>query len=161
MKRRGGKWKEIEIHFGEKQGIIRERERDSTYSGQGGDVTQVPVEFCEQYSRCGECLSSGDPHCGWCVLHNKCMRRDRCERSDEPFRFADEIERCVKVTAHPDSIAMSEHSVPLLLEVINVPDLSAGVSCSFGSLAEVEGHVNENRVMCLSPTAKEVPAHTC
>uniref|UniRef100_A0AAR2ISC4 Plexin-A2 n=1 Tax=Pygocentrus nattereri TaxID=42514 RepID=A0AAR2ISC4_PYGNA len=120
-------------------------------------VTQVPVEFCEQYSRCGECLSSGDPHCGWCVLHNKCMRRDRCERSDEPFRFADEIERCVKVTAYPDSIAMSEHSVPLLLEVSNVPDLSAGVSCSFGNLAEVEGHVNGNRVMCLSPTAKEVP----
>ncbi|KAI4882566.1 hypothetical protein NFI96_029674 [Prochilodus magdalenae] len=120
-------------------------------------VTQVPVESCEQYSRCEECLSSGDPHCGWCVLHNKCMRRDRCERSDEPFRFADEIERCVKVTAHPDSIAMSEHSVPLLLEVSNVPDLSTGVSCSFGTLAEVEGHVNENRVMCLSPTAKEIP----
>ncbi|XP_072521525.1 plexin-A2-like [Salminus brasiliensis] len=120
-------------------------------------VTQVPVEYCEQYSRCVECLSSGDPHCGWCVLHNKCMRRDRCERSDEPFRFADEIERCVKVTAHPDSIAMSEHSIPLLLEVSNVPDLSAGISCSFGSLAEVEGHVNENRVMCLSPTAREIP----
>ncbi|XP_049327643.1 plexin-A2 [Astyanax mexicanus] len=120
-------------------------------------VTQVPVEYCEQYSRCVECLSSGDPHCGWCVLHNKCMRRDRCERSDELFRFADEIERCVKVTAHPDSIAMSEHSVPLLLEVSNVPDLSAGISCSFGNLAEVEGHVNENRVMCLSPTAREIP----
>uniref|UniRef100_A0A3B1K773 Plexin A2 n=1 Tax=Astyanax mexicanus TaxID=7994 RepID=A0A3B1K773_ASTMX len=120
-------------------------------------VTQVPVEYCEQYSRCVECLSSGDPHCGWCVLHNKCMRRDRCERSDELFRFADEIERCVKVTAHPDSIAMSEHSVPLLLEVSNVPDLSAGISCLFGNLAEVEGHVNENRVMCLSPTAREIP----
>ena len=45
----------------------------------------------------------------------------------------------------------------LLLEVSNVPDLLAGVSCSFGSLAEVEGHVNGNRVMCLSPTAKEIP----
>ncbi|XP_076858316.1 plexin-A2-like isoform X2 [Brachyhypopomus gauderio] len=121
------------------------------------EVIQVPVEYCEQYHRCGECLSSGDPHCGWCVLHNKCMRRDRCRRSDEAFRFADVIEHCVRVTAHPDSVAMSEHSVPLLLELRNVPDLSAGVSCSFGSLTEVEGHVNGNRVMCLSPTAKDVP----
>ncbi|KAL0608870.1 Plexin-A2 [Plecturocebus cupreus] len=33
-------------------------------------VTRVPVESCEQYTTCGECLSSGDPHCGWCALHN-------------------------------------------------------------------------------------------
>lgn len=33
-------------------------------------VTRVPVESCEQYTTCGECLSSGDPHCGWCTLHN-------------------------------------------------------------------------------------------
>lgn len=33
-------------------------------------VTRVPIESCEQYGTCGECLSSGDPHCGWCVLHN-------------------------------------------------------------------------------------------
>ncbi|XP_035376101.1 plexin-A2-like isoform X2 [Electrophorus electricus] len=120
-------------------------------------VAQIPVEYCEQYHRCGDCLSSGDPHCGWCVLHNKCMRRDRCRRSDEAFRFTDMIEHCVKVTAHPDSVAMSEHSVPLLLELSNVPDLSDGVSCSFGSLVGVEGHVNGNRVMCLSPTAKDIP----
>ncbi|KAM9444063.1 plexin-A2-like isoform 1-T1 [Clarias gariepinus] len=120
-------------------------------------VVQMPVEHCEQYSRCEDCLSSGDPHCGWCVLHNKCVRRDRCERSDEPFRFADEIGRCVRVSAHPDSVAMSEHAVPLLLEVSNVPDLSAGVTCSFGSLAEVEGHVSGNSIMCLSPTARDVP----
>lgn len=33
-------------------------------------VAQVPVEACEQYGTCAECLSSGDPHCGWCVLYN-------------------------------------------------------------------------------------------
>lgn len=45
----------------------------------------------------------------------------------------------------------------LLLEVNNVPDLSAGITCSFGQQAQVEGHVNGNRVMCLSPAGKEVP----
>lgn len=45
----------------------------------------------------------------------------------------------------------------LLLEVNNVPDLSAGITCSFGQQAQVDGHVNGNRVMCLSPAGKEVP----
>uniref|UniRef100_A0A8C8LP88 Plexin-A2 n=1 Tax=Oncorhynchus tshawytscha TaxID=74940 RepID=A0A8C8LP88_ONCTS len=118
-------------------------------------VTKVPVEACEQYGTCGECLSSEDPHCGWCVLQNMCARRDRCQRAEEPFRFTTDIERCVKIIAHPDSIAVSAHS--LLLEVSNVPDLSAGISCAFGEQAEMEGHVNGNRVMCLSPSGKEVP----
>ncbi|CAL8382070.1 unnamed protein product [Boreogadus saida] len=120
-------------------------------------VVQVPVEACDQYSTCSECLSSADPHCGWCVLLNMCSRRDRCPRADEAFRFATTIERCVQVIAHPDSIAVSSHSVPLLLEVNNVPDLSAGVTCSFGQQAQAEGHVNGNRVMCLSPDSREVP----
>uniref|UniRef100_A0A8C7RBL8 Plexin-A2 n=1 Tax=Oncorhynchus mykiss TaxID=8022 RepID=A0A8C7RBL8_ONCMY len=132
-------------------------DRNSLYIMSDNQVTQVPVEACEQYGTCGECLSSEDPHCGWCVLLNMCARRDQCQRAEEPFRFATDIERCVKVIAHPDSIAVSAHSVPLLLEVSNVPDLSTGITCLFGEQTEVEGHVNGNRVMCLSPSGKEVP----
>lgn len=33
-------------------------------------LSRVPVEACGQYTTCSECLGSGDPHCGWCVLHN-------------------------------------------------------------------------------------------
>uniref|UniRef100_A0A672QZV1 Plexin A3-like n=1 Tax=Sinocyclocheilus grahami TaxID=75366 RepID=A0A672QZV1_SINGR len=33
-------------------------------------VSRLPVESCSQYSSCKTCLGSGDPHCGWCVLHN-------------------------------------------------------------------------------------------
>ncbi|CAB1353620.1 unnamed protein product [Coregonus sp. 'balchen'] len=132
-------------------------DRNSLYITSDNQVTQIPVEACEQYGTCGECLSSGDPHCGWCVLLNICARRDRCQRAEEPFRFATDIELCVKVIAHPDSIAVSAHSVPLLLEVSNVPDLSTGITCLFGEQAEVEGHVNGNRVTCLSPSGKEVP----
>uniref|UniRef100_A0A8C9VTK0 Plexin A2 n=1 Tax=Scleropages formosus TaxID=113540 RepID=A0A8C9VTK0_SCLFO len=123
-------------------------------------VTQVPVEACEQYGTCGECLSSGDPHCGWCVLHNTCSRKDRCERADEPFRFAAALSQCVKVTVYPASIAVSEPSVPLLLKVSDVPDLSAGITCSFGNLTEVEGIVSGNQIMCVSP-ALERRAAAC
>ncbi|XP_052338338.1 plexin-A2-like [Oncorhynchus keta] len=120
-------------------------------------VTQVPIESCDQYGTCGECLSSGDPHCGWCVLHNMCSQKDRCERADEPYRFAAALSQCVKATVYPDSIAVSDPSMPLLVKVSDVPDLSAGITCSFGNLTEVEGQVSGNQILCVSPAAKDVP----
>ncbi|XP_015198176.1 plexin-A2 [Lepisosteus oculatus] len=132
-------------------------DRNYLYVMSERQVTRVPIESCEQYSTCGECLSSGDPHCGWCVLHNMCSRKDRCERAEEPFRFAATISQCVKVTVHPDSIAVSEHSVPLVVRVSDVPDLSAGITCSFGNLTEVEGQVIGNEILCVSPSSKDVP----
>ncbi|CAL8366964.1 unnamed protein product [Lota lota] len=132
-------------------------DRNYLYVMSERQVTQVPIESCEQYGTCGECLSSGDPHCGWCVLHNMCSQRSRCERADEPFRFAAALGQCVKATVYPDSIAVSEPSVPLLVRVSDVPDLSAGISCSFGNLTEVEGKVSGNQILCVSPAAKDVP----
>ncbi|XP_018104643.1 plexin-A2 isoform X2 [Xenopus laevis] len=121
-------------------------------------VSRVEVEHCEQYTSCEECLSSGDPHCGWCVLHNTCSRKDKCERADEPFRFADNMNQCVKVNVQPNSLPVSEHSLPLTLQVSNVPDLSAGVTCSFGNLKQEEGQVlSGNRIVCVSPAAKDIP----
>ncbi|XP_034445779.1 plexin-A2 isoform X2 [Hippoglossus hippoglossus] len=132
-------------------------DRNYLYVMSQRQVTQVPIESCEQYGTCGECLSSGDPHCGWCVLHNICSQRSRCERADEPYRFAASLNQCVKATVYPDSIAVSEPSVPLLVKVSDVPDLSAGITCSFGNLTEVEGQVNGNQILCVSPAAKDVP----
>uniref|UniRef100_A0A8C4F817 Sema domain-containing protein n=1 Tax=Dicentrarchus labrax TaxID=13489 RepID=A0A8C4F817_DICLA len=87
-------------------------DRNSLYVMADNQVAQVPVEACEQYSTCAECLSSGDPHCGWCsLLLHRCSRRDRCQRAEETFRFATDIDRCVKVIAHPDSIAVSAHTI--------------------------------------------------
>nr|XP_030147632.3 plexin-A2 isoform X1 [Taeniopygia guttata] len=121
-------------------------------------VSRVPVESCEQYTTCQECLSSGDPHCGWCSLHHMCSPRDRCERAEEPFRFAGSIGQCLSVAVQPSSISVSEHSLTLSLRVSDAPDLSAGVSCIFGNLSEVEGQVSGSQVLCVSPAAKDVPA---
>uniref|UniRef100_A0AAR2KYB8 Plexin-A2 n=1 Tax=Pygocentrus nattereri TaxID=42514 RepID=A0AAR2KYB8_PYGNA len=127
-------------------------DRNYLYVMSERQVTQVPIESCEQYGTCRECLSSGDPHCGWCVLHNMCSQRDRCERANEPYRFAATLNQCIKATVYPDSIAVSEPGVP-----VNVPDLSAGITCSFGNLTEVEGTVDGNQILCISPAAKDVP----
>ncbi|NXJ74361.1 PLXA2 protein, partial [Trogon melanurus] len=121
-------------------------------------VSRVPVESCEQYTTCGECLSSGDPHCGWCTLHHMCSPRDSCERAEEPSRFAGSISQCMSLTVQPGSISVSQHSLPLSLLVSDAPDLTAGVTCLFGNLTEVEGQVSGSRVVCVSPAAKDVPA---
>uniref|UniRef100_A0A803V6U1 Plexin A4 n=1 Tax=Ficedula albicollis TaxID=59894 RepID=A0A803V6U1_FICAL len=72
---------------------------------------KVPVESCSQHETCSQCLGSGDPHCGWCVLHNTCTRKERCERSSEPRRFASEMKQCVRLTVHPNNISVSQYNV--------------------------------------------------
>uniref|UniRef100_A0A8C0U7K3 Plexin A4 n=1 Tax=Cyanistes caeruleus TaxID=156563 RepID=A0A8C0U7K3_CYACU len=118
-------------------------------------LTRVPVESCSQYETCSECLGSGDPHCGWCVLHNTCTRKERCERSSEPRRFASEMKQCVRLTVHPNNISVSQYN--LVLETYNVPELSAGVNCTFEDLSEMDGLVVGSQIQCISPAAKEVP----
>uniref|UniRef100_A0AAQ4RK98 Plexin A4 n=1 Tax=Gasterosteus aculeatus aculeatus TaxID=481459 RepID=A0AAQ4RK98_GASAC len=120
-------------------------------------LSRVPVEACGQYSTCSECLGSGDPHCGWCVLHNMCTRKEKCERSSEPRRFASDIKQCVRLSVHPNNISVSQFSVTLVLEAHNVPELSAGVNCTFEDLAEMNGLVEGNRIKCYSPAEKEMP----
>uniref|UniRef100_A0A8C3PT73 Plexin-A4 n=1 Tax=Calidris pygmaea TaxID=425635 RepID=A0A8C3PT73_9CHAR len=116
-------------------------------------LTRVPVESCSQYETCSECLGSGDPHCGWCVLHNTCTRKERCERSSEPRRFASEMKQCVRLTVHPNNISVSQYNVL----TYNVPELSAGVNCTFEDLSEMDGLVVGSQIQCISPAAKEVP----
>ncbi|NWT56401.1 PLXA4 protein, partial [Erythrocercus mccallii] len=120
-------------------------------------LTRVPVESCSQHETCSECLGSGDPHCGWCVLHNTCTRKERCERSSEPRRFASEMKQCVRLTVHPNNISVSQYNVLLVLETYNVPELSAGVNCTFEDLSEMDGLVVGSQIQCISPAAKEVP----
>lgn len=45
----------------------------------------------------------------------------------------------------------------LVLEAHNVPELSAGVNCTFEDLAEMNGLVEGNRIKCSSPAEKEMP----
>ncbi|XP_074537281.1 plexin-A1-like [Halichoeres trimaculatus] len=119
-------------------------------------VTRVPVESCEQYTSCGACLGSGDPHCGWCVLHNVCSRKDRCERAEEPQRFTTRVEQCVRLSVQPTTISVTMSEVQLVLQAQNVPSLSAGVNCSFEDYVETEGRIYGGRIFCLSPSTKDV-----
>ncbi|XP_034551777.1 plexin-A1-like [Notolabrus celidotus] len=119
-------------------------------------VTRVPVESCEQYTSCGDCLGSGDPHCGWCVLHNVCSKKDHCDRAEEPQRFTTRVEQCVRLSVQPTTISVTMSEVQLVLQAQNVPSLSAGVNCSFEDYVETEGRIYSGRIFCLSPSTKDV-----
>uniref|UniRef100_A0A8C2TYK3 Plexin-A1 n=1 Tax=Coturnix japonica TaxID=93934 RepID=A0A8C2TYK3_COTJA len=146
--------------------LVLSPDRQHLYAMTEKQVTRVPVESCEQYESCELCLGSRDPHCGWCVLHNICSRKDRCERADEPQRFASELRQCVQLTVQPRNISVTMSEVPvshapcslpqLVLQAWNVPDLSAGVNCSFEDFTESESRIEDGKIYCSSPSAKDV-----
>uniref|UniRef100_A0A669QE67 Plexin A2 n=1 Tax=Phasianus colchicus TaxID=9054 RepID=A0A669QE67_PHACC len=77
-------------------------------------VSRVPVESCEQYTTCAECLSSGDPHCGWyhqaqlLSVHGVILEAKERQQSLKP----DQIERPCSGSglAHP-----LQHGAPNLV----------------------------------------------
>nr|XP_020836830.1 plexin-A1 isoform X2 [Phascolarctos cinereus] len=136
--------------------LVLSPSRQYIYAMTEKQVTRVPVESCEQYTTCELCLGSRDPHCGWCVLHNICSRKDRCERADEPQRFASDLLQCVQLTVRPKNISVTMSEVPLVLQAWNVPDLSAGVNCSFEDFTESESRIEDGKIYCHSPSSKDV-----
>uniref|UniRef100_G3TRA0 Plexin A1 n=1 Tax=Loxodonta africana TaxID=9785 RepID=G3TRA0_LOXAF len=136
--------------------LVLSPNRQYLYAMTEKQVTRVPVESCVQYTSCELCLGSRDPHCGWCVLHSICSRQDACERADEPQRFASDLLQCVQLTVQPRNVSVTMSQVPLVLQAWNVPDLSAGVNCSFEDFTESESVLEDGRIHCLSPSAREV-----
>uniref|UniRef100_A0A8C4QNH4 Plexin A2 n=1 Tax=Eptatretus burgeri TaxID=7764 RepID=A0A8C4QNH4_EPTBU len=120
-------------------------------------VSRVPVERCDQYSTCERCLGAGDPHCGWCVLHSKCCRRESCPQALRPRRFAYGAKQCVGLMVIPGNLSVTMANVQLTVRAQSVPDLSAGVNCSFDGFAKQLGHVAGNVIGCHSPSMQDVP----
>ncbi|XP_063102683.1 plexin-A3 isoform X5 [Cavia porcellus] len=124
-------------------------------------VSQLPVETCEQYLSCAACLGSGDPHCGWCVLQHRCCREGACPDASAPHGFARELSKCVQVRVRPNNVSVTSPGVQLTVALHNVPDLSAGVSCAFGDVTETEAVlVASGELRCPSPSLQELQALT-
>ncbi|MGH0136020.1 UNVERIFIED_CONTAM: hypothetical protein FKN15_060943 [Acipenser sinensis] len=85
-----------------------------------------------------------------------CSRKDKCERADEPQRFASDLHQCVQLSIQPQNISVTMSEVQLVLQARNVPDLTSGVNCSFEDLTESEGRIENGNIYCLSPSAKDV-----
>ncbi|XP_060788388.1 plexin A3 [Neoarius graeffei] len=132
-----------------------------TYLLSDKQVTRLPVESCSQYRSCKSCLGSGDPHCGWCVLHNKCSRKEACQKWELPQHFSTELKQCVDITVTPANMSVTSTSTQLSVKVAHVPNLSAGVTCVFEDLSESPGEVlPKGQILCMSPSLRDVPTLT-
>uniref|UniRef100_A0A2K6KZI9 Plexin-A1 n=1 Tax=Rhinopithecus bieti TaxID=61621 RepID=A0A2K6KZI9_RHIBE len=100
-------------------------------------VTRVPVESCVQYTSCELCLGVAVRDPLWSGV--SCTRRAGFARPAA----------VVQLTVQP-------RNVSLVLQAWNVPDLSAGVNCSFEDFTESESVLEDGRIHCRSPSAREV-----
>uniref|UniRef100_A0A8C2HFX8 Plexin A4 n=1 Tax=Cyprinus carpio TaxID=7962 RepID=A0A8C2HFX8_CYPCA len=124
-------------------------------------LTRVPVEACEQYSSCKECLGSGDPHCGWCVLHSMCTRKEKCERSSEPRRFASDIKQCVRLSVHPNNISVSQYSFRLCdHQIVQLYLKSKETGLAFANTSFVFYNCSVHK-SCLSCVGSPYQCHWC
>ncbi|XP_010637109.1 plexin-A3 isoform X3 [Fukomys damarensis] len=118
-------------------------------------VSRLPVETCEQYPSCVACLGSGDPHCGWCCREGACLG------ASTPNGFAEELSKCVQVRVRPNNVSVTSPGVQLTVALHNAPDLSAGVSCTFGEATENEAVLlASGELRCNSPSLQELQALT-
>ncbi|XP_072571531.1 plexin-A1-like [Paramormyrops kingsleyae] len=149
-------YEDVPVSDGVLRDLLFSPDQEYVYTLTEKQVSRVPVESCEQYTSCGDCLGSKDPHCGWCVLHNMCSRKDRCERAREAERFTSSPTQCVQLSVQPGNVSVTMSKVQLVLHAHNVPDLSAGVNCSFDDFTESEGRIEDGLIYCLSPAARNV-----
>ena len=47
----------------------------------------LKIEGCSSATSCSQCVSLGDPLCGWCMIENKCSRRPFCMDNNETRRY--------------------------------------------------------------------------
>ncbi|XP_051890201.1 plexin-C1 isoform X2 [Pristis pectinata] len=66
-------------------------------------VRRLKVASCTQYSSCQGCLSAQDPHCGWCILEERCSFRNECQEVNW-INIAKQADSCPKVTFKPLAI---------------------------------------------------------
>uniref|UniRef100_A0A8C7HVL6 Plexin-A1 n=1 Tax=Oncorhynchus kisutch TaxID=8019 RepID=A0A8C7HVL6_ONCKI len=118
-------------------------------------LTDKQVQAWHTLAVCKKTLPPTNTHI-YTIVYVKCSRKDRCERADEPQRFASRVEQCVKLSVQPGNISVTMSEVQLVLQAQNVPNLSAGVNCSFEDYTETEGRIFGGRIYCMSPSTREV-----
>ncbi|XP_011404133.1 PREDICTED: plexin-A1-like [Amphimedon queenslandica] len=57
------------------------------YGISGTNVIALKTEGCSSATSCSECVSLGDPLCGWCMIENKCSRKPFCQDNDQTGRY--------------------------------------------------------------------------
>ena len=94
----------------------------------------LKIEECINATSCSECVSVGNPLCGWCVVEGKCSRRSFCQDSDVSGRFLTQgnSDSCINTIAFlPPRFVLELESIPyqvLLCDLFSFQSLSLSFS---------------------------------
>ncbi|XP_053111763.1 plexin-C1 isoform X2 [Hemicordylus capensis] len=74
--------------------------KDYIYLPSVKKIRRIPVANCSKFISCNGCLSSMDPHCGWCHLNKRCTLKGDCPYSNNSENWIDisyGTDKCLKI----------------------------------------------------------------
>ncbi|XP_048257731.1 plexin A3-like isoform X1 [Haliotis rufescens] len=100
------------------------------------NVTRLKVQNCLRFGSCSDCLSDGDPYCGWCSLEKKCVLRSSCPNSEDPSMarwLHGRANQCIYITEiSPKTVSVTKVE-ELHLTIPQLP-MTSTYSCVFQQL---------------------------
>ncbi|XP_077194444.1 plexin-B2 isoform X4 [Paroedura picta] len=136
-----------------KKDLVLDAPQEHLYVMTANKVFRLPVQECEIYSKCDQCINAQDPYCGWCVTEGKCSRKKDCERSDRANNWLwSPNGNCLTITrAHPQN---RSRRVPGKVELTlsPMPDLNDDdqLQCHFGETSH-QAELIEEAIICDPP----------
>ncbi|XP_033114995.1 plexin-A4-like [Anneissia japonica] len=116
-----------------RNGLVFSTDDASIYMITQQQITKIPVEECEQYTTCNECLGvgdgAGDPYCGWCTLMKRCTRKNHkaCRGAHKVAknRWLNSLDQCIQISKIEPANLASNMQVELTLTVRSLPKAPA------------------------------------
>ncbi|XP_018432221.1 PREDICTED: plexin-B2-like, partial [Nanorana parkeri] len=97
-----------------KNGMVFDAAKEHLYVMTRKKVHRVPVQQCDRYSDCNDCIQAKDPYCGWCVIEGRCSRKESCARANDPNHWLwSPAGVCMKI----ESVSQSNMSIKELGDV--------------------------------------------
>ncbi|KAL3851703.1 hypothetical protein ACJMK2_015430 [Sinanodonta woodiana] len=117
---------------------------------------------CSKYLTCDECQASYNPHCGWCILEEKCSSKKSCSTT-ENNTWIPTPEKCISMLISPKSSSINTNT-SLKISLTPFPSVENGIyKCIFrfdgNNTSTYEARRENETLYCTSPNvAKHITA---
>ncbi|XP_075065016.1 plexin-B2 [Mixophyes fleayi] len=142
-----------------KNGMVFDVANEHLYVMTKKKVYRVPVQDCERYSNCNDCIQAKDPYCGWCVIEGKCSRKINCARaSDTNHWLWSPAGVCMKVaSASPNNMSVNALGDVMLIVEPSITLLKEdNLMCNFGGNIQEARLENDGTIFCSHPVKVEL-----
>lgn len=141
------------------QDMVFSRDMTHIYAMTQFGVYKVRLFECEKFTSCGDCLSSGDPFCGWCTLESRCSSKPDCQSNDLPGRWVFPVmlsstASCPAALTAVPSKSDVNLSTQVILSFLGLPTPKNDeyYTCFFGSsIASSRAVYSTNQLQCQLP----------